>query len=172
MTDPISLHRHSGGKPRENASDRAIAELASRQHGVIARRQLITLGLGEDAIAYRLKRHRLHPLHRGVYAVGHHAVTRQALWMAAVMAGGPAAVLSHWSAAALWGLATDSSSVSHVTIPSGKAPRRTIRFHRAALPSDEVTVRDGIPVTTVPRTLLDMAATTDVRGLERAQHEA
>jgi hypothetical protein len=101
MTDAICLDGNSCPQPGEDARDRAIAELASRQHGVVARRQLLALGLGPDVIGYRLERCRLHPIHRGVYAVGHDKLTREARWMAAVLAGGPGAVLSHRSAAAL-----------------------------------------------------------------------
>ncbi len=79
-----------------------LAELAARQHGVVARAQLVALGFNRQAIAYRLKVGRLHLLHRGVYAVGHRPPSPLATAMAAVLACGPEAALSHRSAAALW----------------------------------------------------------------------
>ena len=92
--------------------------------------------------------------------------------MAAVLAGGDGAVLSHRDAAALWGIRPDARSLIEVTTPRGQHPRRGIQFHRSSLPPDEVTVHDGIPVTTVPRTLFDLAAFLRPRQLERALNEA
>ena len=86
----------------QSASDAAMARLAASQHGVVGRRQLLDMGLGGDAIDRRVALGRLHLLHRGVYAVGHPLVTRSGSWMAAVLAAGPNAVLSHHAAAALW----------------------------------------------------------------------
>src|SRR6476659_4847478 len=84
--------------------DRGIALIAFPQHGVVSRRQLLALGLSSEAINRRLQAGRLHPVHRGVSAVGHRALSRNATLMAAVLAGGEAGVLSHFSAAELWGL--------------------------------------------------------------------
>src|SRR4051794_25293488 len=84
--------------------DLAMAEMASLQHGLVAHRQLTAIGLGDDAIKYRHRVGRLHPVHRGVYAVGHSRIGLHGDWMAAVLAGGEGALLSHWSAARLWGL--------------------------------------------------------------------
>src|SRR3954471_13808620 len=131
------------GEDRARRSDVAIAELARRQHGVVARRQLLALGLSLDAIDHRVERHRLHPLHRGVYAVGHRAVTGDGRWMAAVLAAGEAAVLSHRSAAALWGIRETRSAKIEVTAPRERR-RPGVTVWRAKLPSDEVTVHDGI----------------------------
>ena len=79
--------------------------------------------------------------------------------MAAVLASGPEAVLSHWSAAALWMIRPNSRSIIDVTTPHKSRTWDGIRRHHKALPADEVTVKDGIPVTTPPRTIFDLAAT-------------
>jgi very-short-patch-repair endonuclease len=152
--------------------DGTIAELAGRQHGRVARRQLTALGLSASAIDRRLRAKRLLPVHRGVYAVGHHTGSLQSAWMAAVLTGGAGAVLSHWAAAAHWGIASAGARPIDVTTPRGQHQRRGIRFHRSKLPADEVTTRERIPITTVPRTLFDMAASLDVGRLERAIKEA
>jgi predicted transcriptional regulator of viral defense system len=172
MGDAIWVDRNSSGEPREHDVDRAIARLARRQHGRIARRQLLALGLAADVIDYRVARFRLHVVYTGVYALGHDAPTREGVWMAAVLAGGEGAVLSHRDAAALWGIRPNARSLIEVTTPRGQHPRRGIQFHRSPLPSDEVTTKDGIPVTTVPRTLFDLAAILTPRQLERALNEA
>ena len=152
--------------------DRAIGEVAGRQHGVLSRRQLADLGLGRGAIQHRLDRGRLLPLLRGVYAVGHLALTRESRWMAAALAGGARAALSHGSAAALWGLRPAGSRRADVTVPTWRRSRPQIRFHAAPLPADEVTLENGIPVTAVPRTILDLAAILDRRAVERCVNEA
>jgi predicted transcriptional regulator of viral defense system len=172
MSDAICIEGHSGPKGSERDLDEAIAGLARRQHGRIARRQLLALGLGSDAIKYRLARFRLHAVYRGVYAVGHDVPTREANWMAAVLAGGEDAVLAFRDAGALWGFRRHARAVIEVTTPRSQRPRRGIQFHRASLPSDEVTVHDRIPVTTVPRTLFDLATVLRPRQLERALNEA
>ncbi len=90
-------------KRRVLAQDTWIAEVAGRQHGVVSRRQLIELGVRPGAIKWRLAHGRLHSVSRGVYAVGHQALSREGRWMAAVLYAGPGAVLSHRPAAAHWG---------------------------------------------------------------------
>src|SRR5258708_1957313 len=90
-----------GGKSFAHALDRAVAALAARQHGVVSRRQLLDMGTGRRAIDLRIERGWLHRVHRGVYAVGHPQITREGHWLAAVLACGSDAVLSHRSAAAL-----------------------------------------------------------------------
>jgi hypothetical protein len=92
--------------------------------------------------------------------------------MAAVLAGGTDAVLSHQSAAMLWQLLYPTPSVPHITTAATGRRRPGIRFHTASLPTDEITAHDGIPVTTVARTLLDLATTLDAHRLERAIAEA
>jgi predicted transcriptional regulator of viral defense system len=168
MPDPTALDHHIGGKPRSRAVDAAIAELAGRQHGVVSRAQLTRLGIGRRAIERRIQARRLHALHRGVYAVGHLALTREGRWLAAVLASGRGAALSHRSAAALWGIRVAASAFVEVTVPVARRGRGGIRVHHTVLPADELTSRDGIPVTTAARTLVDLAAVLTPTRLERA----
>jgi very-short-patch-repair endonuclease/predicted transcriptional regulator of viral defense system len=172
MEDAIWIDRDMRGKPRWHGVEARIAALAERQHGVVTRKQLIALGLSGDAIDRRLRARRLLPLYRAVYAVGHRRATRETGWMAAVLAGGAGAVLSYRSAAALWGLRGWSGSAVEVTTPRGQARRTGIRFHRSTVLQDERTVHEGIPVTTVPRTIFDLAGTSDERQVERMINEA
>jgi very-short-patch-repair endonuclease len=134
--------------------------------------QLAGSGLGRGAIWHRLNRKRLHPVHRGVYAVGRRRLARPGAWMAAVLACGPDAVLSHRSAAVHWGIRGSDPLRTEVTAPSRVGRRDGIRAHRASLPADEVTEVDGIPVTTAARTLFDLAARLDRHQLERAIEQA
>jgi very-short-patch-repair endonuclease len=157
-----------GRLEQTRGGDARIAELAERQHGVVARRQLEALGVGEKAIEVRLRADRLHRLHAGVYAVGHRVLSREGRWMAAVLASDPDAVLSHRSAAALWGIRNPSDRAIEVTIRAKSSSRGGIQRHFARLPVDEVTVRDGIPVTTVPRTIFDLAAVLPAAAVESA----
>ncbi len=123
-------------------------------------------------VEWRLEAGSLHGIHRGVYAVGHAAISPRGRLMAATLAGGRGAVLSHGSAVALWGLRAAGGSAPEVTTPRGLRSRPGIRFHLATLPRDEVTTRERIPVTGLFRTLLDHAANADPGQLERALHEA
>jgi very-short-patch-repair endonuclease len=150
--------------------DAAVGLLAERQHGVVSLPQLTAFGLLPSAVRERVKSGRLHRIHRGVYAVGHAALTGRGRWMAAVLACGDRAVLSHRSAAALWGLREGGGSRIDVT-----APRRTgrtragIRVHwRPSLAAVDVTTCDGIACTSVPLTLLDLASLLSPRQLENA----
>lgn len=152
--------------------DSAIAAIALRQHGVIEYRQLVRLGLSRDAIDHRVRTGRLHRIHRRVFAVGHRKLTQRGVWMAAVLAAGDGAVLSHRNGASLWGLGISTSGRIDVTVPTERRQRRGMRLHRARLADDEITVRDGIPVTTVSRTLLDLAAVAPRRQVEKALREA
>ena len=148
-----------------------VARLATRQHGVVSRRQLLAIGLGRDAIRYRVKAGRLHTLHHGVYAVGHPLLLPCSRYMAAVLASGSKAVLSHWSAAALWGLRDAPSGDVEVTVlRSGGGQRpRGIRVHATrSLAEAEVDTCDGVPCTSPARTLVDLAAVLNGRQLRRA----
>ena len=159
-------------KPATPPVDRLIAELADVQHGVVALHQLIAIGLGRHAIQQRVQRGRLHRVYRGVYAVGRRRINREGWWMAATLTTG--GVLSHRSAAALWALA-DPIERDHVTIPTsaGRRDRRGLTIHRtSSLPNADTTTHDGIPVTTVPRTLVDLAESVTRRTLERMLDEA
>jgi hypothetical protein len=138
---------------------------------VVARTQLIGLGLGRGAIEHRLAIGRLHVLHSGIYAFGHPAISDVARWLAAVLACGPESVLSHRSAAALWGLRPSARPAVEVIAP--RAVRRPgIEARRARVPTDEVALVRGIRVTSVPRTLLDLAAILDRRQVARAVEQA
>jgi very-short-patch-repair endonuclease len=149
--------------------------LAERQHGVVARKQLIAIGLGGDAIRHRLEKGRLHRTRwRGVYAVGRPQLTRYGTWMAAVLACGDGAVLSHRTAAALWEIRAERSGEFFVSLPDERRPRRPgIRvYRRARLDPAEVTRHHRIPVTTPARTLIDLATCSGRQALETAVVEA
>jgi very-short-patch-repair endonuclease len=143
------------------------------QWGVVSLAQLRALGFGYGAIKHRVAVGRLHRLHRGVYAVGHRALRREGRWLAAVLACGPGAVLSHRSAAAHWGLLATSQARIDVTAPRSRDGTGGIRVHRArSLDDRDTTAHEGIPITTVARTLLDLAATVRPDRLERAYAQA
>src|SRR3954470_21640887 len=115
MTVNTDFGGHIG--PLSQPWDRVIADVARRQHGVVARWQLLDLGIGEYAVRHRLRAGRLHAVFPGVYAVGHRRLTRRGHWMAAALACGPAAVLSHRTAAALHGVLWPRDGWPHVTVP-------------------------------------------------------
>jgi very-short-patch-repair endonuclease len=148
--------------------DGRIAALAARQHGVVAARQLKALGLARQTIADRVASGRLHRVHRGVYAVGHPVLGGHGRWMAAVLACGPRAALSHRSAGALWGVRPNAARRPDVSVPRSGGERPGVRVHRPrSLSPDEVTTRHAIPVTTPARTVLDLAAILPRGDLER-----
>ena len=140
---------------------RAVADLAAAQHAVIAIWQLLELGFSRDWVKRQLTAGRLHPIHRGVYAVGHKRINRRGHWMAATLACGPTSVLSHRTAAALHGLLYPRDGWPHVTVcAKGRPKRRGIVIHQVTTPPER-TVIDAIPVTTIGRTLLDLAHVGD-----------
>ena len=140
-------------------SHRELAELAKEQHGVVSMWQLAELGYPRPTVKQALETERLHPLYRGTYAVGHRAVSRQGQCLAAVFSCGDRALLSHRSAAWLWGLTSRFASPVEVTAASPLETRPSIRVHSAAaLASPDRTSHEGIPVTAIPRTFLDFAA--------------
>ncbi len=152
----------------------AIVGLATRQHGVVSRIQLTGLGLTPGAIDSRLRRGRLLAIHAGVYAVGHLDLRRQGWWWAAVLAAGVGTVLSHFTAAALWNLLSPRSII-HISVPgrTGRLRLGGVVAHRPrSLPADEVDHEDGLPVTTVARTLVDLAAVARESDLEHAVEQA
>jgi len=149
-----------------------MEELARKQFGVVVRRQLLSLGMSREAIATRLERRHLHEVHLGVYVVGTRRIGRRGRWMAAVLASGEGAVLSHRSAARFWRLLPPAAEWADVTRPGGRVRRNGIVGHRSDLRNDEWVVEDGIPVTSVYRTIFDLAAVVGKRELERAWHEA
>ena len=154
--DPAETHTGRGLR-QAGGADEVIAALADAQHGVVSRTQLMSAGVTARQIDWRLRRKGLRRVHYGVYAVGHRALTPEGVWMAAVLAAGEGGVLSHWSAASLWGMRRGRGPRTHVTCPHERRNRPGISFHRAQLPHDEVTLHDRIPVTTPARTLLDLA---------------
>lgn len=150
--------------------ERELSALANRQHGVISRGQLLATGLGSRTIRRWTEAGRLYPLHADVFAFGREGVSQKGLWLAAVLTGGDGAVLSHRSAATLWGLTGHRLPVD-VTVPRAKR-RPGIAFHECGLRQDECEVVDLVPVTTPARTLLDFAELADEQGFERACQEA
>jgi very-short-patch-repair endonuclease len=151
-----------------------IAALAERQHGVVALHQLQLLGLSKSAVSRRGRAGRLHRIHRAVYAVGHANLTGHGHWMAAVLACGPSAALSHRSAAGLWGLRPDNRRKSDISLPGPSArAKQAIEVHRSVtLTADDMTTADGIPCTTVARTLVDLGDVVPRRAVERAVEQA
>lgn len=165
--------KYSADIPDRTAAeiDRAVAALAGRQHGMVARWQLLGLGMTETMIKTRLQHAGLHRLHRGVFAYGHRSITVESRWMAAVFAFGPHAVLSHRSAGQLWGLVPRSSIRPEVTRPGRAGGRPRLVVHEGKLMADEVVRVRGIPVTSVPRTMFDLAGMLKEREVERAWNE-
>ncbi len=160
---------------KEGARDAVVAAIASRLHGAISIEQLHLAGLDDAAVLRRVRSGRLHRLHRGVYAVGHIAPSNERQWMAAVLALGDGAVLSHRSAAALWELLPARSGPVDVSLPSrsGRRRRQGLRIHRPeSLEPRETTQCRGIPVTSPARTLTDLRSTVPERELRRAIRQA
>jgi hypothetical protein len=172
MSHLVDLTHRIGGQCRP--VDLLLAELAKAQHGVVAIWQLYVLGFSAREVERRVEAGRLHRIHRGVYAVGHAKLTERGCWMAAVLRFGEAGLLSHRSAAGLRSLLPDNRAVIDVTVPGrSRRPAEGIRLHqpRSLHPAD-VDQHDGIPTTSIPRLLLDLAATEPRRRLERAYEAA
>ncbi len=166
--------RPAVGRNPHDPLDRALATLAERQHGVVALRQLERLGLTASGARNRVARGRLHRVHRGVYAVGHPAIAPRGRIMAAVLACGIGTAASHRTSTSLFDLGLRSSALIDVTAPRAAGRGRAgIRVHSAAtLTARDVTTIDGIPCTTLARTLLDIAGEVTRRELERAVDRA
>jgi very-short-patch-repair endonuclease len=186
---------------KSDTPDARLAKIAARQHGVVTLGQIEEAGITREAAYKRARRGRLHRLHRGVYAVGHRAPSWRGRWMAAVLACGEGAVLSHHSAAALWDLLRPIEGAVHVSIPttSGLKKRRGIHLHRcpslstptsrepspspSSLPSEGgrgrrlTTYRHNIPVTTIQRTIDDLRVSRLLpphllrRAIRQAEHK-
>lgn len=163
-----------GPPPGGAGFDARLSELAGRQDGIVTFAQLRALGLGPTGIKRRVRAGRLHRLQRSVYAVGHPRISLDGRRLAAVMACGPGAALSHVSAAIVLGIRRGSEARFDVTTHErGRKPTAGIRLHRVRRPlGDAVTHVDGIPVTAVARTLLDLADVLAPQQLARAVHEA
>jgi hypothetical protein len=169
--EPQNAPRPERRRREAGETDRAMARLAGRQHGLVARRQLRDLGMSPAMVKKRIGRGALHVVHRGVYAVGHRNLTMEGRWMAAVLAFGPHAVLSHRSAGQLWGLVPRGRIAPEVTRPGRAGDRPHLVVHRSTLPGDEIVRVRGIPVTSVPRTMFDLAGMLKEREVERAWNE-
>jgi very-short-patch-repair endonuclease len=160
--------------PKRQSLTARLWELAERQHGAVAWRQLIELGFSRPAIKHRIAKGRLHPIWRGVYAVGRPQLSLHGRWLAAVLSCGPGAVLSHGSAAALWQLRPWIGGEVEISVPvNGPRRRPGIALRRrSVLTAGNVTRHHGIPVTTPVCTLIDIATRLDRRRLEAAINEA
>jgi very-short-patch-repair endonuclease len=161
------------GLRERKTPDAAVFRTASRQHGLVTSAQLTVAGLSSSAISQRIAKGRLHRVHRGVYAVGHRSLSQHGRWMAAVLACGPGAVLSHVPAALLWRIWRGRASEIDVSVPRQRRPRRGIKLHQCRKfdPADAI-VLDRIPVTTVARTLVDLADVLTPEQLANVIHEA
>jgi very-short-patch-repair endonuclease len=178
---------------KRDTPDARASRVAARQHGAVTRAQLEAAGLGSKAITIRVRKGQLHRVHRSVYTLGHRAPNLHARWMAAVLACGDGAVLSHSSAAALWGLLRPIDGPVHVSVPTaaGLMSRRGIRVHRcpslapeepSSSPSSNcqgggrrgqlTTIRERIPVTTIQRTIDDLDGTLPPHLVRRASRQA
>lgn len=166
---PVSAHR-----PRERRLNHGVAEIAHRQHGLISLEQLCAEGLTDSGVRKRERAGWLHRVHYGVYAVGHLPQTREASYMAAVLACGADAVLSHRSAVDLWGLREDKRERVDVTAPGrrGRAPRGIEAHRHGSLTAADRTTERGIPCTSVARTVLDFAGVAPVWELRQVVGEA
>jgi hypothetical protein len=167
---------HIGG---ERSVRPELRHLAERQHGVVSRTQLLAIGLSPRAVDGRVARGWLIPLHRGVYAVGHRPLAMRGHLLAAALAAGSEAVVSHRAAAQLWRLlagpataTADASPVVDVTVPTSRRGSARVRIHRSRLRSDERGRIARIPVTSLSRTLLDLAAVIEREPLEEAINQA
>ena len=161
--------------PGRRARERALSRLATQQHGVVAHFQLLELGFGTQAVKTRLASGLLHHLHGEVYAVGHLRLGQRGWWWAGVLAYGRGGVLSHRTAAVLWGIQRRRQGPVEVTAPGGRQGierRSGIWVHRCRLGPEDVTSRDGFPATTVARTLFDLAEVAPYESLKGAAEEA
>jgi len=153
-----------------------VARVAARQNGVITAAQLHAADVDKSGVTRRVRAGRLHRLHRGVYAVGHEAPSEYRRFMAAVLACGEGTVLSHGSAAVLWGFLKPLKGPVHVTSPStsGKVQRAGIVLHRSPslMKRGETRVRERIPVTSPRRTIEDLPSVLPSYLVRRARRQA
>ena len=157
-------------KPSVRPDKRAAPLLAARQHGAIASAQL---GLPSSTIADWVRAGRLYPTYRGVYAFGHPQLSREGEWMAGVLAGGKGAALGGECAGALLRIMQWESGEIEIVVPGHRRPQAGLRVRTCrALDPRDVTVVNRIPVTTVPRILLDLTETRDAEEVAHVIHEA
>jgi very-short-patch-repair endonuclease len=158
--------------PEGKQLDNRVARVAARQWGVVSIAELRECGLTDKAVWFRVRRGWLHPLHRGVYAVGHPNPPLNGRFLAATKACGPTAVLSHFSAATLFGLVAWDGRHPEVTATKAKT-HKGIRVHRtASLDAQDITRRHGIATTTPARTILDLSSMLKFDELRRLVREA
>jgi hypothetical protein len=157
--------------PTGDKIDGPLSELAGRQHGVVTAAQLEALGLGRNGISRRVKRGALHRIHRGVYSVGHAALSRLGEFLAAVLAAGPGAALSHDSCAELFEVRRWPARAIHVSAPRRRRVDGVITHCTSLGPLDVVVYR-GIPVTNVARLLVDLTDVTDAEEILTVISEA
>jgi very-short-patch-repair endonuclease len=157
--------------PKRRTVEEVIGRIASRQHGVVTRAQLLDAGVSGKEIKRRLERKALLRVHRGVYRVGHRAPSIDARYLAAVLACGEGAVLSGEAAGFVWGLLKGTAPPPEVTAPKDRRVKgvTTKRARRAEI---HATKWHAIPITTVPRTLVDLSSVLQLNDLARACHEA
>lgn len=163
------------GELRHVQREQGLRVLATRQHGVVTHRQLVDLGFGTRWIERRMAEGRFEALHRDVYSVGHSRLPGKGRWWAAVLAYGPGTVLSHYSAAVLWGIRRRRTGPIHVNAFlgwQGTGRRPGIWLHRCKLRAEETTSHEGIPVTTVARTLFDLAEVVPFEDLKKTAEAA
>jgi len=162
------------GRQTPQRTGSRVWALAQGQHGLVTRVQLVQLGFSRQAIEHRIAKRRLHPVRRGVYALGRPQLSRYGRWMAAIMSCGPRAVLSHASAAALWEIGNECTGEIEVSVPAGVDRRRPgIRVHRrTSLEARDVALHHAIPVTSPVLTLVDLATRLGPEQLEAAINAA
>jgi very-short-patch-repair endonuclease/predicted transcriptional regulator of viral defense system len=160
--------------PNSEAQSARAWRVARRQHGVLARRQLLALGFTRNGITHRRKTGRLHLVARGVYSVGRAELSREGRWMAAVLACGENACLSHRSAGALYGICEERCGVIEISVRGTAEPRREgLRVRtRPSLPSQDVGTLHRIPITSPVQTMIDLATELPTKLLARAVNEA
>jgi len=162
-------------REESTTGDRQIAAIAEQQHGVVTVEQLRAAGIGKTEVTRRVQAGTLHRLYRGVYAVGHRSLSWRGRWLAAVLAAGDGAVLSHSSAAALWQFLRPIPGPIHVTVGAvvHRKPRAGLQFHRSrTLTPRDVTRRHGIAVTTPARTIEDIRGGVEPYLFRRALRQA
>jgi hypothetical protein len=152
----------------------AVAALAARQNGVVARWQLLSLGFTADGVRHLLRSNRVLPVARGVYAVGRRELGQLGEWTAAVLACGPGALLSHGSGAKLWGIGDERSTLVEISVTVGRPRRRpgVVVHRRSRLRAVDRAVHRGVPVTSVAATVVDLASYLPTGPVERAIREA
>jgi very-short-patch-repair endonuclease len=157
--------------PLDDTAEKKLAFIARRSHGVVTRSEALRAGLSVKEIRRRVDSGALLREHRGVYRVGHRAPSTEASFIAAVKACGEGAVLSGRAAAHLLGLVRGSPPAPEVTSPGRRRVQR-VKTRRGRVARADRTIWRGIPVTAVPRTLVDLAALLPQDELARAFHEA